>query len=211
MRDLKDSDGFDYNRRRRSRKNDKMDAGFQRRQEAISPFGLRVASAISFENLVREGMRGIPDFQNGGALWMVKFLFLPEVRQLFATPERKQSEFTSQGSRTTFEEQFAQEQLRRSQQLGSPVKGTQVPLDGFIAQLMRAVAFAGATAAGAGVAAKVAGRFSAPQSPRGGGGGGKLFQAPTFRPGGYSRKKRAEGVPVDDSGSGQSVGELGPP
>ena len=139
---------------------------------------------------------------------MIRFLYSPEVRKLFSGQEQRQSGSTSPGTRKTFEGQYSAEQQQRSEQLGSTGPKTGARFEEYIGQLMRAVAFAGATAAAAGTIKYGVGRFKGrAHAPRGGGGVGRLFQQPTFQPGGFSRKKR------QSAGSGDSAletAEIGP-
>lgn len=206
----------DSKRRRRGRKSRDRDIDFDfddpddpddaqspltRSQEAISPHGLRVASMVSLEQLALQGMKGIPSFDNGGLQWAMTLLNSPLIRQFF----QQQQPLPSRGisaplelGLSRFEEQLSTGQRQASKQF----EEANLPnfLDGFLGNILRAVAAAGATGATAVALSRAmgnpntgSGRFS-PGSTRvsAGAGGLRVFRAPTFRPGFQRRKSGSQ-------------------
>ena len=192
--------------------------GQARTQEAISPFGVRVATMVSLQRLLAEGMVGIPTFHNGGISWMMDFLGNPLISAPLRPQGRKQQSPTLRGVPTpTHERRYASQLTQDSKPYisGPSLSDARHPLDGFVGNLIRAVALTGglaATAYGVSLAkglptrgSRFAGSTPVPTPARTGGGtfsggraapgggGGKVFNQwsnPIFRPGGPSRRQR---------------------
>ncbi len=164
----------------------------RRRQESVSKMGLRVAAMVAFEQLIRNGMVGVPSLANGGIPALVNILANPGLQGLFG-----EGDLAMQGGSpemAAFETDFATKTAVRAEELG-PLSEGKGFLDGMVGDLVRAVAFGGsAMAAGAGLSAATkppSGSGVGKHLPRsfGGGGIGFTFKQPTFRPVGARRQK----------------------
>ncbi len=156
----------------------------------VGPF-----ASVAFNQLRQQGMIGVPSFQNGGMQWMLELLSSPRIASLFLGLRERPQGLVSGVIPQGFEQRYAQVLKRQVEH-----KGNVGPrLSQFVQDLVRAVAFAGLTGAA------VFGTSKAVQGVRtsvgSGGGGMRVFQAPTFRPGLLRRKPgfgKAESFPEGD-------------
>lgn len=186
-----------------------------RTQEAISPAGVRVASMVSLQSLLREGMAGIPSFENGGMEWILRqlgslgseepFLGLglspPQpIDDLGLDAAMRQSETSSASRMSEAGRQFSKKQIEESPWAES-----------LVGRLLQSLAFGAATVTAAELARQAlekppsgGGRFS--PRPHGGGGIGFFFRERTFR-GQPGRKRKL----LESQGLGFDVSqEIGP-
>ncbi len=158
-----------------------------RAQERIGRGQVGPFASVAFNQLVQQGMIGIPSFQNGGIQWMLDVISSPQIASLFLGLREKPLDLPSGSIPLGFEERYAQV-LKR--QVGH--KSNVGPrLTSFVQNLVRAVAFAGLTSTAVFGAAR--GVQSIRSSVGAGGGSMRVFQQPTFRPGALRRRQNRPG------------------
>lgn len=154
----------------------------------------RIAALVALQQLMAQGMNVMPGRANGGLAWLLQTLKSIDSSGLFGKQAGQLLPGNLTGQMATFESQYVGESKQAGAQFTKRT-GNEPTMPGIYGPLIKAVAFGGAATATAlgvrkGLSVLSGPRFSG-LSPgaRGGGGGGKIFRAPTFRPG-FQRRMR---------------------
>jgi len=182
--------------------------GSAERRESIKPSEVRIATMVSLESLLAQGMKPLPNVANGGLQWLMTVLSSQRMKAPFIEGQRRSPLISTERTQrlTDYEEAYAQESLRASKRFRGSKAADNGPnfFDSLIGNLVRAVALVGGTAAtayGINLArqAQTGGRFAPSRAGgTGRGAGGLTFQAPTFRPG-IGPRRRRKGSTLSDS------------